>query len=280
MGLSVLRISYGCDDMHSLVLKLPYFISDGHHKLIRWRLVTHCGIDGYTRMVVYLSCSDNNRASTVYSSFLEAAELYGLPSRLRCDQGGENMVVAQHMLEHRGMDRGSVIVGSSVHNQRVERLWRDMHRCVTVIYYRLFYFMEDHGYLDPINEKHLYALHYVFLPRIQRSLSLFQEGWNNHGIRTEHNKTPKQLFTSGALQLRHAGLTALDFFEQVSDDYGIDEDGVVETTADNHVTIPRIAIVLTDAQFNLLEQINPLEECENYGISIYLRVLHFLDTIL
>jgi hypothetical protein len=26
---------------------------DGHHKLIRWRLVTHCAIDGYSRMVVY-----------------------------------------------------------------------------------------------------------------------------------------------------------------------------------------------------------------------------------
>ena len=105
------------------------------------------------------------------------------------------------MLQHRGIDRGSIIVGSSVHNQRVERIWRDMHRCVTVIYYRLFYFMESQGYLNPISEKDLFALHYVFLPRIQRSLTLFREGWNNHGIRTEHNKTPNQLFASGALQL-------------------------------------------------------------------------------
>lgn len=103
-------------------------------------------------MVVYLQCSNNNSLSTVYSLFLKAAELYGLPSRIRCDQGGENIQVAQHMLEHRGVDRGSVIVGSSVHNQRIERLWRDMHRCVTILYYRLFYYMESQGTLDPVNE--------------------------------------------------------------------------------------------------------------------------------
>ena len=105
----------------------------------------HCGIDGYTRLVVYLQLS-NNHSSTVYSLFLKATELYGLPSRVRCDQG-ENVQVAQHMLEHKSVDRRSVIVGSSVHNQRIERLWRDMHRCVTVLYYRLFYFMESQGTL-------------------------------------------------------------------------------------------------------------------------------------
>ena len=32
----------------------------GHHKLIRWHFVTHGGIDGYSRTVVYLRCSGNN----------------------------------------------------------------------------------------------------------------------------------------------------------------------------------------------------------------------------
>ena len=132
-------------------------IVDGHHKLVRWRFVTHCGIDGYTRMVVYLECSTNNQATTVYKLFLSAVECYGLPSRVRCDQGGENVLVAHHMIHHRGEDRRSVIVGSSVHNQRVERLWRDMHRCVTLLFYRLFYFMENQGILDPVSERDLYA---------------------------------------------------------------------------------------------------------------------------
>ena len=88
---------------------------------MRWRLVTHCGIDGYSRLVVYLKCSSNNTASTVYNLFLEAVDLYGLPSRVRSDQGTENYRVAQHMLEHRGVERRSMLVGSSVHNQRIER---------------------------------------------------------------------------------------------------------------------------------------------------------------
>ena len=119
-----------------------YYPVDGHHKLIRWRLVTHGGIDGYSRMVVFIGCSNNNRADTVYTVFLGAVHEYKLPSRLRCDQGKENYTVAAHMLENRGTDRNSVIVGSSVHNQRIERLWRDMHRCVTQLFYRLFYYLE------------------------------------------------------------------------------------------------------------------------------------------
>ena len=35
---------------------------DGHHCLIRWRLVTHWGVDGFSRMIVFLHCSDNNCA--------------------------------------------------------------------------------------------------------------------------------------------------------------------------------------------------------------------------
>ena len=104
-----------------------YYIIDGHHKLIRWNMMTHGGIDGYSRMITYLKCSNNNRSSTVYNYFLQAVRLHGLPSRLRCDQGCENCLVAQHMLEHRGTGQGSVISGSSIHNQRIERLWRDLH---------------------------------------------------------------------------------------------------------------------------------------------------------
>ena len=69
------------------------FIADGHHKLIRWRIVTHGGIDGYSRMIVYLCASTNNRASTVHSLFMEAVKRFGLPSRVRSDEGGENVMV-------------------------------------------------------------------------------------------------------------------------------------------------------------------------------------------
>ena len=54
---------------------------DGHHALIRWRIVVHDGIDGYSRQIVYLCASGNNRSSTVLKLFQEATETYGWPSQ-------------------------------------------------------------------------------------------------------------------------------------------------------------------------------------------------------
>lgn len=86
-------------------------------------------------MIVYMKCSSNNRSNTVLTLFQGAAQRYGLPSHVRSDQGTENTSVALHMLRLRGLVRNSMITGSSTHNQRIERLWRDMHRCVIVVFY-------------------------------------------------------------------------------------------------------------------------------------------------
>lgn len=96
---------------------------DGNHKLIRWRIVIHGGIDGYSCIPIYLQTSDNNRAANVLQSFLKGVEVYGLPSRVRSDHGGENTLVSQYMLRNPlcGPGRGSFITGRSVHNQRIER---------------------------------------------------------------------------------------------------------------------------------------------------------------
>lgn len=62
--------------------------------LIRRRIVIHGGVDGYSRCITYLNCHNNNRAVTALGEFVGAVERYGLPSRLRSDQGVENVDIA------------------------------------------------------------------------------------------------------------------------------------------------------------------------------------------
>ena len=87
-------------------------------------------------------CCDNNRAETVFGLFVESTKTFGLPSRARCDYGVENVLVAQFMLRRRGLGRGSIITGSSVHNCQVERTHRDVYAGVLCFYAKLFHEMK------------------------------------------------------------------------------------------------------------------------------------------
>ena len=83
--------------------------------MIRWRIVIHGGIDGYSRLVTFLHASANNRAETVLSVFMNAINEFGLLSRICTDKGGENVLIAQYMLgcPDRGSGRGSIIAGEA-----------------------------------------------------------------------------------------------------------------------------------------------------------------------
>ena len=86
-------------------------------------IVIHGAVDGYSRLITFLKASNNNSATTVLSAFTSAVEMYGIPSHIRTDRGGENVMVTEYMLAHpdRGTGQRSVIAGQSVHNQRIER---------------------------------------------------------------------------------------------------------------------------------------------------------------
>ena len=165
---------------------------DGYHKLIRWRVVIHGAVDGYSRLITYLEAASNNCAPTVLSAFQNAVAEYGLPSRIRTDRGGENVLVSQFMLEHplRGTGRGSVW-SDVVYTTRESR---NSGGICTLLLLQLLLL---HGILNICDDLDIYALHLTFLPLIQRQFDLFRNGWANHSIRTEHNRTPKQLWLMG-----------------------------------------------------------------------------------
>ena len=47
---------------------------DGHHSLIRWRVVVHGCIHGSSRKIMFLKCNSNNLSETVLQLFLTAVE--------------------------------------------------------------------------------------------------------------------------------------------------------------------------------------------------------------
>lgn len=148
---------------------------------------------------MYVQCCDNNRASTVFRLFRKTVDENGLPSCVRADRGGENSQIASFMLLHplRGPGRGSYIAGRSVHNQRIERLWVDVFSGCLLLYYQLFYHLEQIGLLNINDPIHLFCLHYIFLPRINHSLCVFKDAWNCHPLSTERNLSPLQLWMLG-----------------------------------------------------------------------------------
>jgi len=165
---------------------------DGTHKLVKWKMVVHMGVDGYSRLIVYGRCSPNNKAATVLNLFKQAEERYGLPLKVRSDHGGENVSVWQYMYEKR-LNADAVIVGSSVHNQRIERLNRDVNTQVINYYFNLFSVLEQRGIIDPENATDIFTIHATFLPIINKKLEEFANAWNHHPISTERSLSPLQL---------------------------------------------------------------------------------------
>ncbi|XP_057330115.1 uncharacterized protein LOC130670701 [Microplitis mediator] len=193
---------------------------DAHLKLSRWGFVIHGCIDGYSRLIIYLSCEMSIQAEPVVSLFASAAQRYGLPSRVRSDHGYENIFVAFLMNAIRGLERGSHITGKSVHNQRIERLWVDVYKEVCDSVYSELYSLEDENLLDKDNVTHRFCIQYVYKTVINERLSSFQSAWNMHNIRTENNRSPRQLWIEGILGNYNTQSTAVnDVLNNDSDIY-------------------------------------------------------------
>ena len=241
---------------------------DGHHKLIRWRFVVHGAIDGFSRTIPYIHCATNNRACSVLSVFQGGVSRFGLPDRVRSDHGGENIDVWRYMIQSHNNNLQCVVTGSSTHNERIERLWRDVHRCVGH-FSDTFRALESEDVLDTLNEVDIFSLHFVFLPRINKCLYEFQESWNNHRLSSEGNMTPYQLFAEGvncAAELSYPTTSVLS----------ISDTPQVTLQADIHeaVQVPQVSFAPCQVLCNQLQSsVDPLQLCSDHGKQLYTKAI-------
>ena len=186
------------------------------------------------------------------------------------------------MLEHRGNNNSSMITGSSVHNCRVERTHRDVYAGVLSFFAKSFHELEESNLLDPLDERHLLALHHTFIPRINASLNEFRKQWNHHGLSTEHGLSPIQLYTSGILENANSDNKAINsIFTSEPELFGIDPDGPIPISDEDYqVTVPDVEIELTAAQSEALATYcYPLEDDNNSGKNVYFRCLSMLNVM-
>ena len=84
--------------------------------------------------------------------------------------------------------------------------------------------------------------------------------------------------------LQNSQLAALDFFENVGEEYGIDPEGPLpsahlESTA-NDISVPSSRLKFSDVDLTALHQtVNPNAVSENYGIDLYERTLNFIANL-
>ncbi|KAG8937608.1 hypothetical protein FRC03_008017 [Tulasnella sp. 419] len=159
-------------------------------------MVAHGDIDGNTRFICGLKVCNNNRASTVLRLFVRNCAAYGIPSRVRGDRGGENVLVSTWMIMKRVLDVApSFGDRDSKRNTRIERLWVEVGVQVLRAWKAFFHRLEHLYRLDPESPDHLWLLHELFLKEINEDIQEFVDNWNQKGVTggLTQNKSPSDM---------------------------------------------------------------------------------------
>ena len=144
--------------------------------------------------------------------------------------------------------------------------------------------LSEHQLLDPLNEVHLFSLHHVYLPRINRALTEMERDWAFHPISTANNRSPRQLWHYGMNRLSRvdpqSGEEAIGMC--MWNEHGIDEEAPSpDINSDNNVVVPETRVSLNNEQEQQLKQVvDPLFDDNNEGINNYQRAVQEVKNLL
>ena len=89
----------------------------------------------------------------------------------------------------------------------------------------------------------LFALHFVYLRRINAAMEEFVVQWNNHSIRKAGGFSPRQLYVNGIIDVHNRNYSAVQNIydpDQGNPMFGVDESGELEIESDNNVQVPQL----------------------------------------
>ena len=87
-------------------------------------------------MITFLKISLNNKTVAVLRHFKNGVKKTGLPARISSDYGLENVGIVDFMMA--AHKTSSFLTGTSVHNQRIERLWQEVFESFIQPFYNHF----------------------------------------------------------------------------------------------------------------------------------------------
>ena len=140
--------------------------------------------------------------------------------------------------------------------------------------------MEEEGILDRNSIIDLFALHYIYQPRIQASLDEFKEGWNHHPVSTEKHSTLYEILVMGIMDSRYESRRRVLFYLKSNgmnvNEFGIDPDMAFNNSIENdeeHIQAQRKFDCKIDEILELLKKLFPeLVDDGNHGIDSFCQV--------
>lgn len=142
----------------------------------------HGCIDGASHYVLYARVASNKTQETLFKPFFAVVQKFCPPLRVRSDFAAEHGLIKRYMEEVRPATRNPFLVGSSVHNQRIEHWWRLLWEKVVWYHKNAIQEMVDQGYFIRDDPYHRISFQDVYIPILQEIVNEWIGTWNLHRV--------------------------------------------------------------------------------------------------